>query len=151
MWYAYCVPSIGSDVNSTGQRNIDLSPSQKFKTASKLSQTCKRDSQFEMFKMQFFKHFFIVSKGGTSWKICKLYIGFWGFFLWSPLKTMKKSCLKELKFCEILENPKSSIFSCLSQNFMMPITPFYWSYKSNQKNRLVCPPWPCTSWFGSKL
>ena len=36
-------------------------------------------------------------------KLPKLYIGFWVFFLWSPLGNYvwKKSYLKELKFCEV--------------------------------------------------
>ena len=36
-------------------------------------------------------------------KLPKLYIGFWVFSFGHPLETMyeKKSCLKELKFCEV--------------------------------------------------
>ena len=32
------------------------------------------------------------------------------FYLWAPLETMKKSCLKELKFCEVLGTLESSIY-----------------------------------------
>ena len=38
------------------------------------------------------------------------FFGFWVFSLWYPLGNYeKKSCLKELKLCEVSENPKSSI------------------------------------------
>ena len=51
--------------------------------------------------------FFMVS---DAKKLPKLYIVFWVFFpLAPPWKLWKKNCLKELKFCEVSENPKSSI------------------------------------------
>ena len=56
-----------------------------------------------------FRHLFYSFQGGINDKMLKNYqnytlvLDFFFFF-----ETMKKSCLKELKFCEVSENSKSS-------------------------------------------
>ena len=89
--------------------------------------------------------FFIVSKGGPKekcWKIAKTMHGFWVFFSFGPvLETMKKSCLKGLKSCEVLENPKSNI--CWKFQLFISKTG-----KSPPKSISVFPIWyPLSKWL----
>ena len=61
--------------------------------------------------------FFPISfQGGTKGTKLKNQCIFLAIFPLVPLETINKSCLNELKFCEVSENPVfSENFSCLSQ------------------------------------
>jgi hypothetical protein len=70
------------------------------------SETSQNISSFR----QLFFHSFQGATEGKMLKNCQNYTFFFEFFSFGPpLDTMKKSCLKELKFCEVSENPKSSM------------------------------------------
>ena len=59
-------------------------------------------TKFKLYLTTFFNSF----QEGTKGKMLKIY--FFMFLSFGPtLESVKKSCLKELKFCEVSENPKS--------------------------------------------
>ena len=67
------------------------------------------DLGFSETSQSFSSSFFHSFQGGTQGKMLKNCQNYTFVFEFFPLETIKKSCLKALKFWEVSENPKSSI------------------------------------------